>query len=59
MLIIQLYRERSVDKLAGVLGEVLKSGKAPALSRFSTSEFFRAKRLFTFVLELSAATMRN
>ena len=24
------------------------------LSRFSTSEFFRAKRLFLFVLELSA-----
>ena len=30
-----------------------------ALSRFSTSEFFRARRLFPFVLELSAATKRS
>ena len=29
------------------------------LSRFSTSEYFRAKRLFPFVLELSAETKWN
>ena len=29
------------------------------LSRFSTSEYFRAKRLFHFVLELSAETKWN
>ena len=40
-------------------GDGFPAGPRAFLSRFSTSEYFRAKRLFPFVLELSAETKSN
>ena len=52
------YKPKLKLRLDMVSKKVTKT-HVTVLSRFSTSEYFRAKRLFPFVLELSAGTKWN
>ena len=57
--LISLLMTTVTDDSGGLPKGKFATPKKDELSRFSTSEYFRAKRLFSLVLELSAETKWN